>query len=132
MYLCHLNTDYLNHKTSRGIGNRRYNMEIKDNVIFFESDDEFTDFCVAPYAIVKTSESGNPYWAGEYSEMYKKYLQQGMIFKIKDEDSVVCKRQCVCKRVPLQMEDGTLLRSRDVPVQLPVENLEMYYPGLDD
>lgn len=108
-------------------------MEIKDNVIFFESDDEFTDFCVAPYAIVKTNESGNPYWAGEYSEMYKKYLQQGMIFKIKDEDSVVYKRKCVTKRVPVIMEGGTPLRTRrDISVTLPVENLEMYYPGLDD
>ena len=108
-------------------------MEIRDNVIFFESDDEFTDFCVAPYAQVKTNQNGDSFWAGDYSEMYKKYLEQGMIFKIKDEDSVVYKRQCVCKRVPVIMEDGTPLRTnRDVPVQPSVENLEMYYPRLDD
>jgi hypothetical protein len=58
-------------------------MEIKDNIVFFESDEEFTDFCVAPYARLK-DEDGVVYYKGEYSEMYKKYLQQGMIFMIKD------------------------------------------------
>ena len=106
-------------------------MEIKDNIVFFESDDEFTDFCVAPFAKVKTDEDGQSYYKGDYSDMYKEYLQQGMIFMIKDEDSVVCKRQCVCKRVPLIMEGGGRVRSgRDVPIQLPVENLEMYFSDL--
>ena len=73
-------------------------MEIRDNVILFESDEEFTDFCVAPYAQVITDEKGNREgYKSDYSEMYKKYLEQGMIFKIKDEDSVVYKRQCVTK-----------------------------------
>ena len=107
-------------------------MEIKDNIVFFESDEEFTDFCVAPYARLK-DEDGVVYYKGEYSEMYKKYLQQGMIFMIKDEDSVVCKRQCVCKRVPVIADEGLHVRpNRDVPIQLPVENLEEYYSDLYD
>jgi hypothetical protein len=106
-------------------------MEIKDNIVFFESDDEFTDFCVAPFAKVKTDENGSSYYEGDYSDMYKEYLQQGLIFMIKDENSVVCKRQCVCTRVPLIMEgEGRVRSRRDVPIQLPVENLEMYFSDL--
>ena len=56
-----------------------------------------------------------------------------MIFMIKDEDSVVCKRQCVCKRVTVIADEGLHVRpNRDVPIQLPVENLEEYYSDLYD
>lgn len=33
-------------------------METIDNIIYFESDEEFEDFCVAPYATIKQSENG--------------------------------------------------------------------------
>lgn len=102
-------------------------MEIKDNIVFFESDEEFTDFCVEPYAQVK-GENGI---GGDYSEMYKNYLQQGMIFIIKDEDSVVYERHSVAKKVPVIMEDGSHFRpERYTNVQLPVENLEIYFSDL--
>ena len=42
--------------------------------IYFESDDEFADFCVAPYAVIKQSESGVYYYHGEYSDLYKKAI----------------------------------------------------------
>lgn len=104
-------------------------MEIKDNIVFFESDEEFTDFCVAPYARLK----GEKGVGGDYSEMYKEYLQKGMIFIIKDEDSVVYKRECVVKRVPVIMEDGSHFRpDRYISVQLHVENLEEYFSDLYD
>ena len=99
-------------------------METKDNIIYFESDDEFTDFCVAPYAQIITDE-GVPYIAGDYSDLYKQYLQEGKTFIIKDEDSVVFKRRCVSKRVPVMMNGSPL--SRTTLVQLDVENLEEYF-----
>lgn len=96
-------------------------MEKINNTIYFDSDDEFTDFCVAPYAAVKISKSG-PYYEGEYSQAYKDCIQQGVEFVIKNEDSVVFKRKCVCKRV-LARES----RRKTVLVQLHIENLKEYW-----
>lgn len=39
-------------------------MEIIDKTLFFESDDEFTDFCVAPYAETIHPDNGSPYFEG--------------------------------------------------------------------
>ena len=99
-------------------------METINDKIYFESDAEFEDFCIAPYATIEQAASG-PYVEGDYSEMYKKCLAEGKTFVIKDEDSVVYKRKCVSKRVPVQM-DGKLLE-RDTLVQLDVENLEDWF-----
>lgn len=104
---------------------------INCNIFFFESDDEFTDFCIAPYAVVKRLSDGTPFVEGQYSDMYKKYIEQGKTFIIKDENSQVYKRQCVTKRVPVKIDD---LPSYDrlTVVQLPVQNLEEYFEDLED
>lgn len=96
-------------------------MEESNNTIYFESDDEFTDFCVAPYAVIKQSENGTYYVEGEYSDEYLDCIEQGKAFIIKDEDSIVFERQCVSKRVPVE---GT---NRKTLVQLDIENLEEYW-----
>ena len=98
---------------------------VKSNVLYFESDEEFTDFCVAPFAVVKRSEDGTLYYEGEYSEEYKKCVEEGKTFIIKDENSQVYKRQCVTKRVPVQ-NDGVPTR-RDAPIQLKVQGLQPYF-----
>ena len=96
-------------------------MKEVQNKIYFESDDEFTDFCVAPYAVVKQSEKGTYYVEGEYSDEYLECIEQGKTFIIKDEDSMVFERQCVSKRVPVEGTNRTTL------VQLDVDNLEEYW-----
>lgn len=97
--------------------------------IYFESDDEFTDFCVAPYAVIKQSESGVYYYHGEYSDLYKKAIEEGKKFVIKDENSQVYKHQRVCKRVLVPKADDFAKRMRkDVLVQLHVENLDEWDP----
>ena len=101
-------------------------MEIKKNTIYFDSDKEFEDFCIAPYADVKRSADGTLSVEGQYSDMYKKYIEEGKTFIIKDEDSRVYKHQCVSKRVSVQ---GT---GRCATVQLPVQNLEEYFEDLED
>ena len=93
-------------------------METKENFIYFESDEEFEDFCVAPYGVIEYSQTGAPSWKGQYSDQYNNAIRKGMSFVIKDEDSTVYKRMCVTKRVPIQ---GT---SSVASVQLPVQNLE--------
>jgi hypothetical protein len=75
----------------------------------------------APCAIIKQSENGRYYVEGEYSDEYLECIKQGKTFVIKDEDSLVFKRQCVSKRVPVE---GT---NRKTLVQLDIENLEEYW-----
>ena len=101
-------------------------MEIKKDIIYFDSDKEFEDFCIAPYAVVKRSADGTLFVEGQYSDMYKKYIEEGKTFIIKDEDSQVYKHQCVSKRVPVQST------GRSATVQLPVQNLEQYFEDLED
>ena len=99
----------------------------EERIIYFDSDAEFEDWAVAPYATIKYSENSNtPYTSGDFSNEYKAAIEEGKRFVIKNEDSVVFKRGCVCKRVPLKIE-ATPTRKRYVPVQLSVDNLEPYF-----
>ena len=103
----------------------------KEGIIYFDSDAEFEDWVVAPYATIKYIKNSNiPYTSGDFSNEYKAAIEEGKRFVIKDEDSVVCKRGCVCKRVPLKTEVSPLYK-RDVLVQLSVDNLEPYF-GISD
>lgn len=101
-----------------------YNKSTVHPVRYFASDQEFEDFCVAPYAEIKQTDSGVMYVSGNFSEEYLDCIENGVKFVIRDEDSVVYKRQYVCKRVPV-MHNGNLL-GHDTLVQLKVENLEPY------
>ena len=99
----------------------------KEGIIYFDSDAEFEDWAVAPYATIKYIKNSNiPYTSGDFSNEYKAAIEEGKRFVIKDEDSVVCKRGCVCKRVPLKIEVSPLY-TRDLLVQLSVDNLDPYF-----
>ncbi len=63
----------------------------KDNRLLFESDEEFENFCVATFVVVKQDEKGNCFIEGDYSDMYKKCIDEGKSFVIKDRDSQVYK-----------------------------------------
>ena len=109
----------------------RINKDLKfipsiDDILFFESDEEFTDFCVAPFAEIKKSENGDFYVVGDYSDEYKKCIEQGKKFIIKDEDSQVFKRHCVTKRVPVFNNGVRVTTREDYPIQLSVKNLEEF------
>lgn len=95
------------------------------DIIYFNSDDEFTDFCLAPYAVIEQTELGTLYYHGVYSDHYKRYVAEGKRFVIRNENSSVYRRQCVCKRVPVRLE-GNPSFHREVLVQLPVQNLDPY------
>ena len=101
-------------------------MTEENDIIFFESDEEFADFCIAPYAVVKRSADGKPFVEGQYSDMYKKYIEEGKTFIIKDEDSQVFKRKRVSKVVPVKVDDFPSY-NRPRCVWLDVQNLEQYF-----
>ena len=89
-------------------------------IIYFESDEEFEDWAVAPYATIAEDESGKA-WKGDHSDAYKEAIQQGKYFYIKGglDESKVHKRRCVTKRVSPDFQTPR----ETVLVQLPVENL---------
>ena len=91
--------------------------------IYFESDAEFEDFCIAPYATIE--QEGVPTIKGALSDDSKKCLAEGKTFVIMDEDSAVYKRQCASKRVPVMMNGRPI--GRDYLVQVKVENLEPWF-----
>ncbi len=102
-------------------------METIDQVIVFESDDEFADFCIASSASIQYSEDGHPLpMKFGYSEAYQKAVEEGKKFVIKDRNSAVFNRKCVSKRVPVSI-DGDTRSQRMTLVQLDVQNLMDYY-----
>ena len=100
---------------------------VPQDEIHFKSDDEFTDFCVAPYAVVKESPKGTLYYEGEYSQAYLDAIKEGKHFVIEDKNSSVFKRKCVTKRVPVFVESLPPGRLPVRSVQLRVENLRPYF-----
>ena len=101
-------------------------------IMFFESDEEFTDFCVKPYAVIEMGDDNRAHISGDYSEQYLQSVAEGKEFVIKDEDSVVFKRQCVCKRVPVKGVGVYARRGQTTLVELPVENLRQYWSSMFD
>lgn len=95
------------------------------DIMYFSSDEEFADFCIAPYAVVKETSNGTLCVEGEYSKDYIECVEEGYSFIIRDEDSKVYDRQCVCKRVPV-IHNGVNI-GRDTLVQLSVQNLKPYF-----
>ncbi len=100
-------------------------MEITEKIIFFDSDAEFEDFSIAPVGVVTRDEKGNYFFGGDYSDLYKKYIEEGKSFVIKDVNSVIYKRQCITKRVAVPKDLNS--PRHDYLVQLPAKNLLDYY-----
>lgn len=98
--------------------------------MFFNSDEEFTDFCFAPFATVKLSDKGTPVgtqW--DYSSKYKQCIEADVHFVIRDINSQVFKHKSVEKRLPLVLE-GNPQYEETVLAQLKVSNLDNYAPFL--
>lgn len=88
----------------------------KQNIIYFDSDDEFYDYIVNPEMIIcqtqRTDKYGNPvYYADwDFTKAYYDALQNKTVFIIKNEDSQIYKRGAVSYRTSTK----------------PVQNLEQY------
>lgn len=90
----------------------------KDNILF-NDDDEFIDFAINKEPIIKRGERGELYFTFDFSDAYKSALSKGGEFYMKDDNSLVLKRQCVSYRtVGLHVEmhdsfDWELLLNED-------------------
>lgn len=90
----------------------------KNQVLFFETDEEFEDFAVAPYAVVNSE-----CYKGDYSDAYKECIKQGKYFVINGGslDSNTNRRKVVTKRVLVPPE--VYSTRKEVAIQLPVQNI---------
>lgn len=96
----------------------------KNQVLFFGTDEEFEEFAVAPYAVIKDT-----HYRGEYSEAYKDCIKQGKYFVINGGslDSNTNRRKVVTKRVLVPPELHST--RKDVAIQLPVQNIGRIFPS---
>lgn len=72
-------------------------MERKKNIIYFESDDEFLDYCIIKMPVVRENKHCK-YIDFDFSKEYLKELEKGTRFCIKDENSLITKREAVTFR----------------------------------
>jgi len=89
--------------------------KINDNIIYFDNDKEFYEFCVIPNLVVNEyiDDLGNVkyYTDFDFSSPYLNAIKQGKKFMIMDSDSQIFKHQAVSYRT----------------ITKPIENLEQYF-----
>jgi len=77
-------------------------MEEINNIIYFDSDDDFYNFCVVPELVPReyTLADGRVVYFSDFdfTKCYKDALSQGKRFIIKDEDSSIFKHGAVSYR----------------------------------
>ena len=92
------------------------------NLMFFDTDEEFADFVIQPYAVFSEN-NGQLSYGGAYSEQYLRAVNEGKQFVIMKGsfESAVNRRKVVSKRVLVPEKLGS--SRKDVYVSLTVENL---------
>ena len=77
-------------------------MNIKDNIIYFDSDNEFYEYSVVPELVPVQyidSEGNEKYYSDfNFTPQYNAAINNNMRFVIKDEDSQIYKHGCVSYR----------------------------------
>lgn len=64
----------------------------ENNIIYFDNDEEFYDFCVNPEPIIKTSSRGLKYFDIDFAEWYKNHVDEATKIVILDDDSTILRR----------------------------------------
>ena len=77
-------------------------MNTKDNIIYFDSDNEFYEYCVVPELVPVQyidSEGNEKYYSDfNFTPQYNNAVNNGIRFVIKNEDSQIYKHGCVSYR----------------------------------
>lgn len=75
---------------------------IKDNIMYFDCDDDFYKFCVCPKVVIHdvTNSDGSitSYFDFDYTDAYKDAIQNKKQFVIRDPKSQILKHKCVSYR----------------------------------
>lgn len=87
-----------------------------DNIIYFDNDNEFYDYCVKPTVVVNSNALGSLGYDIEFTDHYNNAIANNQRFCIKDENSKIFKHNCVNYK----------LISKDI------QNLEPYFAGFTD
>lgn len=85
-----------------------------DNIIYFDSDEDFYKFCVVPELItIECDIDGvkHYYYDFDFSYLYKDAIKQGKHFIIKDENSSIFKNKTISYRT----------------ITKPIQNLYQYF-----
>ena len=69
-----------------------------ENVICFDNDNDFIEFCLKPNLTIYQGSDGRPAARVDFTDDYLNALKNGKEFMIKDENSLVQKRGCVWNR----------------------------------
>lgn len=70
--------------------------ENKQTIMYFDTDEDFQNFCVLPYTTLEKSPiTGEPYQQWHFTKEYLDAVAAGTRFKIRNEDSVIYKRGMV-------------------------------------
>lgn len=85
-----------------------------DNIIAFNNDQEFMDYCICPNVVILRGESGVLYYDINYTDLYNDAINSGTFFVIKDSNSQICKHNAVS------------LHS----ITKPISNLKQYNPRI--
>lgn len=89
--------------------------KIKSNTMYFNSDDDFYQFCVVPQLnpveYINSAGEKAYYVDFDFTHEYNKAVEQGINFVIKDENSNIYKNGCVSYRT----------------ISKPISNLKPYY-----
>ena len=87
-----------------------------DNVIYFDTDDDFYNYAVKPNFVVNQNPTGGMFYDMDMTDEYKLAVENGKLFCIKDENSAIYKHGCVsCRTLSKQ-----------------VQNLEPYFTDFTD
>ena len=93
----------------------------ENDIIYFDNDEEFYDFCVNPEPIIKTSSRGLKYFDMDFTEWYKSHVDEDTKIVILDRHSDIlhhggvvtshtCSKKINAYRVnPLDPENPELL-----------------------
>lgn len=97
--------------------------KIEENLLFFDTDEDFASFAVLPYA--RIDNDGKPY--ADYTDEYKSAIAEDKEFVIMKGsfDSFVNRNNVVTTRVLLPRELGS--PRKDMLAHLPVENIAIWY-----
>ena len=67
--------------------------ENKQTIMYFDTDEDFQNFCVLPYTTLEKSPiTGEPYQQWHFTKEYLDAVAAGTRFKIKNEDSIIYRR----------------------------------------
>ena len=87
-----------------------------DNVIYFDTDDDFYNYAVKPNFVVNQNPNVGMSYDMDMTDEYKLAVENGKLFCIKDENSAIYKHGCVsCRTLSKQ-----------------VQNLEPYFTDFTD